>query len=93
MSTKTHAAYKHAKFMYALVGESCPPFIKISETAYDEYRKSLDEIENLICHFQALGVQEEVANLRRMKMFVKMQMREIKHIIGARTLVKEDSYS
>ena len=93
MSLKTQNAYEHDKLMHFFVGENCPPFISASQTTYNEYKKSLDEINALITYFQDIGVPEEVAYLRRMLMRTKMQMREIKQIIEAEIDSEEDTYS
>lgn len=92
MSIKTHAAYQHDKFMYSFVGENCPSFFQDGIT-YEEYKDSLDEINVFIKHFQFLGNLEEVAYLRRVKMRIKMQMREIKKNIEAKTGEEENRYS
>ena len=93
MSLKTQNAYEHDKLMHFFVGENCPPFISASQTTYNEYKKSLDEINALITYFQDIGVPEEVAYLRRVKMRIKMQMREIKKNIEAKTGEEENRYS
>ena len=92
MSAKTHAAYQHDKMMYCLVGENCPSFFPADST-YEEYKETLDEISILIEHFQFLEDVEEVAYLRRVKMRIKMQMREMKQNIEAKTTVEEYTYS
>jgi len=95
MSKKTKTAYEGQKLMYAFVGESCPDVdVSNPQEQYEDYKKSLDEINAMICHFKDIRNDEEVAYFRRMAMHVKMCMRELKEkIIEANNMTKEIAYS
>lgn len=88
MSQKTVNAYERDKMLVAFVCENCPS----PDATYDEYKKSLNEINAMISYSQDMDWPEEVAFWRRFLMRTKMQMRELKNS-KQNTCVPEVTYS
>lgn len=96
MSKKTKNAYERDKILLAFVGENCPSAEPVTdlEKEYEDWKQSLDEINNMILYCSDIGDTEEVAYWRKLLMHNKMVMREMKEkMMEARIQKKEIVYS